>query len=65
MIQEYNIFMFMQTNFNKYICDQLFGELSDHIYDKWIYCDQNLLNFLSMLDRDNKIIVLEWGYSSA
>ena len=61
LINCYKIMSYIQCNFNKKISDDIFNELSDHLYSKWIDCDFNLLNFMSRLDKQNKLILLNWG----
>ena len=62
-IQSYNFLLCVQDNFNKQICDTLFGDLSNHIYYKWLDSEYNILNFLSKLDDNNKDTLLKWGES--
>ena len=50
----FQYFLKLQNNFNKTMSDQIFGSLSDHLYAKWMKCDNNILNFLSRLDQVNR-----------
>ena len=64
LTKNYNMFIFIQSNFNKNICDILYSELSNHLFNKWLKCDGNILNFISMLDNNNKLIILKWGFEN-
>ncbi len=44
----------MQCNFSKYISDKIFGNLSNHLFQKWLKCNNNIVSFLSRLDAVNK-----------
>jgi len=61
MINAYNIFIFLQCNFNKKMSDDIFGDLSEHLFEKWLNCNYNIINFLSMLDNGNKQLILNYG----
>lgn len=56
-----NILLCMENNFNKQISDTLFHNLSDHLWEKWIHCDGNILKYITRLDKYNKYILLKWG----
>ena len=64
LLYYYNIFLHLQNRVSKDICDEVFGELSEHIYIKWINCDYNIIYFLSQLDDANKEKLLYWGNNS-
>ena len=53
--------IYIQNVFDKEICNKLFGDLSNHIYQKWIDSDFNLVNFLSKLDNQNKLHFMKWA----
>lgn len=61
LIKTYNILLSLQCNFNKNICDQIFGLDSEHLYTKWISSNGNILGFISRLDDINKLKILTWG----
>ena len=50
----------VQFNFNKDICDEIFKNDSDHLYQKWISCSNNLLHFINRLDKHNTNLLLSW-----
>jgi hypothetical protein len=56
----YNILLSLQYNFNKRLCDKIFGINSDHIYPKWLSSDGNILCFLTRLDDNNRDNLLEY-----
>lgn len=60
-LEMYQLFMYLQFNFNKDMCDKVFGDLSDHLFQKWLRCDNNMLNYMSTLDDGNKIKLIDWG----
>lgn len=61
LLTTYDMFLYIQNSFNKYICNQIYGdELSDHLFEKWLQCDYNILKFISRLDNRNKELLLEW-----
>ena len=55
------LFLVMQNQFNFSVCEELFGSLAEHLYDKWSYSDRNMLFYLTRLDSYNKDKVLKWG----
>jgi hypothetical protein len=57
----YNILLYIQNSFNLHISDKLFGDLSQHIFNKWLNSDNNILNFITKLDNNNKQLLLKWG----
>jgi hypothetical protein len=63
MYENYQLFLYIQTNFSKDICDQIFGNLSDHMFEKWESCDGNIINFLNRLDNENCDSLFRWGLS--
>jgi hypothetical protein len=58
--QSYNTFMYLQCNFNLFICEEIFGDLSEHLFEKWLNCNENILNFLSKLDSENRQKIYKW-----
>ena len=58
----FNVFLRLQNEFNKGISNKIFGNLSNHLFHKWLKCDRNILNFISILDNSNKNKLLEWAY---
>ena len=62
MLDHYNMFMYIQNNFNKDMSDEMFerGYMSDHLFEKWTKCD-NILEFISRLDDSNKFKLFNWA----
>lgn len=58
--KSYDMFMSLQCNFNLLLCKEIFGNLSEHIFEKWIICDGNIINFLSHLDNENRNKIYIW-----
>lgn len=58
LLKSYNIFLHIHCNFCKEVSNNLFGNLSDHIYTKW---EGNVILFLNRLDDFNKIKLLKWA----
>ena len=54
-------FLSLQLNFNKEISNRVFGDLSNHLFKKWLTCKGNILNFFSILDINNKKKLLNWA----
>lgn len=55
-----NLLLRLQSDFNKEICDKIFNNLSDHLFEKWLQTNGNILNFFSRLDTKNQKIMLKW-----
>jgi hypothetical protein len=54
-------FLELQNKFDIEMSYKIFGEdLGKHLYDKWIFCDSNLLEFIGILDFDNKEKLFEF-----
>lgn len=47
--------VYLKNSFGKNICDKIFGSKSDHLYEKWIETNTNIVSFLIKLDENNKI----------
>ena len=60
-----DVFISLQCNFNKTICDEIFKDDSDHLFKKWTNSDNNIINFLTRLDTENKHKLLRWGITRA
>lgn len=60
----FNVFLRLQNDFNKGISNKVFGDLSNHLFNKWLNCERNMLNFISILDNTNKNRLLEWAYNN-
>ncbi len=60
----FNVFLRLQNDFNKGISNKVFGDLSNHLFNKWLKCERNMLNFISILDNTNKNRLLEWAYNN-
>jgi len=56
-----NLLLRLQCDFNKEICDKIFSDLSDHLFNKWLKTDGNILNFFSQLDINNQKKMLKWS----
>ena len=56
-----NLLLRLQSDFNKEICDKIFHHLSDHLFEKWLQTNGNILNFFSRLDTKNQKIMLKWS----
>ena len=65
ILDMYNVFMYLQVNFNKDMSDNIFEDLSDHLFEKWLKCEYNILNFISMLDNSNRIKLINWGIDNS
>ena len=59
-----NLLLRLQCDFNKEMCDKIFNDLSDHLFDKWLKTDGNILNFFSQLDIKNQKTILKWFFSN-
>jgi hypothetical protein len=55
------IFVIMQTNFNKFLCEELFPWDPVHFWVKWENSNGNIVTFLNNLDPCNQFILVEWG----
>lgn len=62
LISVADVFIYLQSKFNKTICEEIFEEDSDHLFQKWTSCDYNIINFLSRLDEVNKQKLLMWSF---
>ena len=60
MESSFDKYMFLQCSFCDDISKKVFGQDSDHIYIKWINCDNNILSFLSSLDDNNRHKLFNW-----
>jgi hypothetical protein len=56
----YNIMLSLQCNFNKDLCDTVFGNESNHLYPKWIASHGNIIHFMTMLDSVNRKNLLDY-----
>jgi hypothetical protein len=56
-----DILAYLQTKFDKNICNQIFGSNSNHLYKKWVETNTNIISFLTRLDETNKFKLLHWG----
>lgn len=64
LFESYNKFLFIQCRFSKDVCDNVFGDLSNHLYNKWDSSCPNVIDFLSCLDPTNKQKLFEWVETS-
>ena len=51
----------MQCHFSKKVCEEIFADLSEHIYIKWEEADFNIITFLTFLDSRNKQKMFTWA----
>lgn len=56
-----NLLLRLQCDFNKELCDKIFNDLSDHLFEKWLQTNGNILNFFSHLDIKNQKEMLKWS----
>jgi len=49
----FQVYLYLQCNFSKDMSDQIFQDMSDHLYNKWLVCNGNMLNFITCLDNNN------------
>lgn len=61
LTNSYNILLSLQCNFNKYMCDRVFGNDSDHLYPKWVASQGNILHFMTRLDDMNREKLLKFA----
>ena len=61
LIKSYKLLFFIQNNFDKKVSDKLFGISSDYLFEKWLNTEYNILNFMAMLDNENRNLLLLWG----
>ena len=55
MEQYYKKFLNLQINFNLELSNQIFGNiLGKHLFEKWIFYDRNIIEFIYHLDNENK-----------
>jgi Fe-S cluster biosynthesis and repair protein YggX len=59
--ESFDIFLYIQCNFSKKICDELYKNLSTHIWNKWLQSNGNILIFINRLDKINRNLLLDWG----
>ena len=57
----FQIFLSMQCNFCYEVAEKVFLINSDHFWNKWLRCDNNMITFLAMLDSSNKEKMFNWG----
>lgn len=60
MEKYFELYLHLQCNFNKQICHQIFENLADHIWQKWLTSENNILFFINRLDAVNRSKVYEW-----
>lgn len=53
-------FIKLQVNFNKDMCIDIFNNDAEHLFQKWLYCNYNIIEFINRLDENNKHIILSW-----
>ena len=60
MTKYINSFVYLQYNFSLELSQKIFKNDGRHLYDKWLTCGGNFLDFCNMLDFNNKIILSVW-----
>jgi len=54
--------LFIQNWFNLEVAEEIYGQsLGNHLYQKWMNSENNVTNFLTQLDENNKQLLLDWG----
>lgn len=61
MINNYNLFFFIQNNLTTEVLQKIFTKDYKHYELKWISTNYNLLNFMNLLDENNQNRLIEWG----
>jgi hypothetical protein len=51
---------YLQYNFDKNMCNIIFENDSCHFFEKWEKSNNNIIDFLSRLDKQNKHKILDW-----
>jgi hypothetical protein len=64
MERSYKILLYIQNTFSRDVANEIYGDLAEHIYEKWVRLDYNILVFLSSLDYSNRFLLFEWGKQS-
>lgn len=64
LLNSFELFMYIQTNFSRLSCNDIFPDDSAHYWKKWLECDGNGLNFISRLDDMNKLRIFIWASKS-
>ena len=54
------LLMDLQYKFNKSVCDEIYTLNSSHIYEKWMSCNGNLLDFINRLDNNNRLLLVKY-----
>lgn len=60
---DFNIFLGMQCNFSLSACRDIFGVDYLHYWEKWESSQDNILKFITRLDRSNRSLLFTWGTS--
>ncbi len=55
-----NSLITLQLNFDLEKSNQVFGELGEHLFEKFNKSERNILNFYTRLDAENKQKLLEY-----
>lgn len=61
ILNNYYIFLTIQTNLDTEALQQIFGDDYEHYESKWQNVEHNLLYFINMLDHINKEKLITWG----
>lgn len=54
MLEIYEKFLYLQNNFDLEMSIKIFGDIGEHLFEKWLYCDRNIIDFITCLDSENK-----------
>lgn len=50
---QFLFFQHMQVNFDFEICGKIFGDDCNHMYNKWLECNSNIIDYISRMDSSN------------
>jgi len=56
-----DVLLSAQCNMNMMLFTEVFTDNSDHLWPKWVRCDGNILNFMTLLDPQNKSKLINWS----
>jgi uncharacterized protein (DUF4213/DUF364 family) len=65
LVELTDFYLFIQNRINYFSMREMFGEaMAEHLLPKWDSCNGNVLNFMTMLDADNRRKLIAWGVKS-
>ena len=63
--KSYFIFKILSSNLSPDLCESIFGkDLKNHMWEKWLSQDTDIIKFLSCLDSFNRKRILDWAENS-